>query len=286
MFVVIQEVEIKRPSKGNSKSLEVYESRFTMNGREYCYYRYQKSNECFERPIKKAYRISARESFRKNGKVQQKQVSICTIGYYNVIDWGYWIDDYVKGGLKSKADVLGLTEEELIDMIYEKWQPVVDRIKAEYKQTEEYRVTKEYDHIIKVWSERREAFAKKYGISQDEFDKCYDVYCTLRNPEYLEKIKSDYKARKEYEKQSREYQRSYYDNFNTNYNNDGGSSCGGIFSNNYTHEEKDILKQFYRALSKKYHPDANPDMDTSKQMQLLNRLKSDLGVQLPHHKTQ
>lgn len=278
MFIVIQEIETKKPSKGNSKSLEVYESRFTVDGREYCYYRYRKSDECFERPIKKAYRISARESFRKEGKVRQKQVSICTIGYYSVIDLGEWIDDYVRGGLKAKADGLGITEDELSDMIYEKWQPVVDRIRSEYEQTEEYRVTKEYDRIIKIWSEKRRTFAKKYGVSQDEFDKCYDVYGTLRNPEYLEKIKSDYKAKKEYEKQSREYQRSYYDNFRSNRNSNENSSCAGIFSSNYTGEEKEILKQFYRTLSKKFHPDANPDMDTSKQMQLLNRLKSNWGV--------
>ena len=44
-------------------------------------------------------------------------------------------------------------------------------------------------------------------------------------------------------------------------------------ASNYSEEEKDMLKQFYRVLSKKYHPDANPNTDTSKQMQLLNQLK-------------
>ena len=86
------------------------------------------------------------------------------------------------------------------------------------------------------------------------------------------------KARKEYEKQSQEYQRSYYDNFYSNYSNNKNSSYAGIFSSNYTEEEKKIFKEFYRTLSKKFHPDANPDMDTSRQMKLLNRLKSDWGV--------
>lgn len=35
------------------------------------------------------------------------------------------------------------------------------------------------------------------------------------------------------------------------------------------------MKQFYRELSKKFHPDANPDTDTSQQMQLLNQLKNE-----------
>ena len=278
MFVTIQEIDVKRPSKGNPKRLEVYESRFTMNGEEYCYYRYRKSSECFERPIRKAYRISVRESFRKDGKVRQKQVAICTIGYYDVIDFCEWVGDCVRGGLKVKADALGMTEGQLSDMIYEKWQPVVDQIKKEYMRTEECRVTEENNRIIREWSEKREAFAKKYGVNQDEYDKCYDVFGTLRNPVYLAKIKSDYEARKRYEEKSWEYQRSYYDNFRSNYNNAGNSSYAGTFSSNYTDDDKAILKQFYRALSKKFHPDANPDMDTSKQMQLLNRLKSDWGV--------
>ncbi len=210
MFAVIQEVKTKKPSKGNAKSLETYESSFTAGGMEYCYYRYRKSDDCFERPIRKAYRISVRESFRKDGKVRQKQVSICTICYYDVIEFGDWIGDYVRGDLKAKADILGITEEELTNIIYEKWQPVADQIKAEYEQTEEYRVTKEHDRIIREWTEKREAFSNKYGVDQGEYSRCYDVFGTLRNPEYLEKIKADYKARKEYEKQSQEYQRSYY----------------------------------------------------------------------------
>ena len=54
MFAVIQEVKTKKPSKGNAKSLETYESSFTAGGMEYCYYRYRKSDDCFERPIRKA----------------------------------------------------------------------------------------------------------------------------------------------------------------------------------------------------------------------------------------
>ncbi len=175
MFAVIQEVKTKKPSKGNAKSLETYESSFTAGGMEYCYYRYRKSDDCFERPIRKAYRISVRESFRKDGKVRQKQVSICTICYDDVIEFGDWIGDYVRGDLKAKADILGITEEELTNIIYEKWQPVADQIKAEYEQTEEYRVTKEHDRIIREWTEKREAFSNKYGVDQGEYSRCYDV---------------------------------------------------------------------------------------------------------------
>ena len=39
-----------------------------------------------------------------------------------------------------------------------------------------------------------------------------------------------------------------------------------------------MLKQFYRELCKKYHPDSNQNKDTSQEMQLINRLKEAWGV--------
>lgn len=43
-------------------------------------------------------------------------------------------------------------------------------------------------------------------------------------------------------------------------------------------DDKEMLKQFYSTLSKKFHPDVNPGEDTSKQMQLLNQLKKEWGL--------
>ena len=41
------------------------------------------------------------------------------------------------------SDALGLEESELADLIYTKWQAIVDRIWEEYKQTEEYAARQE-----------------------------------------------------------------------------------------------------------------------------------------------
>ena len=43
-------------------------------------------------------------------------------------------------------------------------------------------------------------------------------------------------------------------------------------------DNKAIFKQFYRTLSKIYHPDSNQGKDTSEEMKVLNQLKSDWGV--------
>lgn len=66
-----------------------------------------------------------------------------------------------------------------------------------------------------------------------------------------------YNQRKNYERHSG-YYKNYYDN--------------------HSDKDKETLKQFYRILSKKFHPDANPDIDTSNQMQLLNQLKLEWGL--------
>ncbi len=271
MFCVIQEVETKTVPAGESKRIEVYESRWTADGKEFCSYEYRNSAERFERPIWKSYRISIHESYRENGKVKKKQTVICTIGYYEVVDWGDWPGDSVVGGLASKADVLGLEESELADLIYTKWQAVVDRIWEEYKQTEEYAVRQENRRIIREHNERVNEFMEKYGVIRSEYNRCYDVFGKLRNPEYLKKIKADYKARKEYERQSRSYYEKYYSNYS------GSGYCENV-SNTYSDDDKEMLKQFYRTLSKKFHPDANPGTDTSKQMQLLNQLKKEWGL--------
>ena len=55
------------------------------------------------------------------------------------------------------------------------------------------------------------------------------------------------------------------------------SYCGTAASN-YNEADKAMLKKFYRTLSKAFHPDSNPDKDTSEEMKMLNRLKSDWGV--------
>lgn len=107
---------------GEPKGIEVYESQWRANGQEFCSYEYCNSAERFERPIRKSYRISIHESFRENGKVRKKQTVICTIGYYDVVDYSDWPGEYVVGGLASKADALGLEESELPDLIYTKWQ--------------------------------------------------------------------------------------------------------------------------------------------------------------------
>lgn len=115
MFCVIQEVEVKTVPAGEPKGFVVDETKVTWDGGVYIKYSYHYASERFERPIRKSYRISVHESYRENGKVKKKQTVICTVGYYDIVDWGGWIGDFIIGGLKAKAEILGLTE----DVLYE-----------------------------------------------------------------------------------------------------------------------------------------------------------------------
>ena len=246
----------------------------SINGQDESHYWHHYSEERFERDIKKAYRITIHESYRENGKVKKKQFGICTVDYYDLAtDW-FCLYDWGNSKIEIAAKELNCSEEEIYSLIEKKLEPIQEQIIEEFKQTEEYKTHEEHEKITTLHAVRKVEFNAKYNLSGNEYDKCYDVFGVLQNPEYLKKIEKDYEARQRYEQESRRYYEEYYNN----YNQDSSSSYGGSISNTYKEEDKAVLKQFYRELSKKFHPDANPDTDTSQQMQLLNQLKQEWGL--------
>ena len=276
MYCVIQEIDKKRKNQnGYPKELKSEYLQMFIRGRDESHYWHTYSNECFEREIRKAFRISIHESYRENGKVKKKQFVICTVDYYDLATEWFSLYDWGNNKIEAAAKELNCSEENIYSLIEKKLQPLQEKIVEEFKQTEEYRVHEEHEKITTLYAANKINFGEKYGVPKDEYDKCYDVFGTLQNPEYLKKIKADYKARQEYERGSSRYYEEYYSNYNQ-YHSD--SSYGNSVSNTHNKEEKETLKQFYRVLSKKFHPDANPETDTSKQMQLLNQLKSEWGL--------
>lgn len=275
MYYVIQVVERKRKNQnGYPKELKSEYMQMSINGQDESHYWHHYSEERFERDIKKAYRITIHESYRENGKVKKKQFGICTVDYYDLAtDW-FCLYDWGNSKIETAAKELNCSEEELYSLIEKKLEPIQEQIIAEFKQTEEYKTHEEHERITTLYAARKVEFNAKYNLSGNEYDKCYDVFGVLQNPEYLKKIEKDYEARQRYEQESRRYYEEYYNN----YNQGSSSGYGGLISNNYKEEDKAVLKQFYRELSKKFHPDANPDTDTSQQMQLLNQLKQDWGL--------
>lgn len=265
---MIQEVERKTESLGSSKSLKVHTTTMTTDGVTEVRYGYSHSDERFTRPIKKAYKISIHKSYRENGKVKKKQYSICTIEYYSIIDYGTWVGDYTIG-LNNKLQQIGITEEKLCELIYDKLDPIVEQIKKEFEGTEEYKAIQEQREIINRYNKTKDEFENLYGYNT--YDYCYDIFGTLRNEDMLNRIKKQYENYQE--QQSR-----YYEDFKSNYNSNqyDFGSLSGSSNKTYSDDEKKYLKKIYKAAAMVLHPDKTGGSDEG--MQFLNKLKEEWNI--------
>ena len=263
IYCIVQKIENKKQDKyGEHKELEVYS--WSINGKVKWSYRY--SNERYERPTKTAYKITLRESHRVNGKVKAKIWTIGTWSYYDLI--GYGVDYYdLKKKIESISEETGISSEKLIDLVYSKVDPLIEQIKAEFKQTEEYKAKQEHEAVLSKYRKDKAAFESKYG--NDTYDYCYDVFGNLRNEEYLEQLKKSYSYQ---EKQRSNYDYSRYQkHFRSNYDN---SSYQQNIGSNYTEEDKVKLKKCFKVLAAKFHPD-NPSGDTEMMQFINDKLKKE-----------
>lgn len=273
MYCVIQEIQNKMaPRQLTSKRIEVNSYTTSFGSTEpYTQYYYSYSSEKFDRPIKTAYKISIHKSFRERGKVKKKQVSICTMGYYDLLDT--CPSDYLRRDtLNKKITELGISEEELWDLVYLKLDPLIEKAIAEFQTTEEYKVKQEQDKIIKAYQNNKKQFESKYGEST--YDRCYDVFGELKNKAYLEEMKKSYETQQQYKSS---YQNEEY----SNYDWSKFSGYFGTVSSNYTSEEKGLIKEIvslgFKAAAKNYHPDINPNLENATELfQKLNDIKDRL----------
>jgi len=153
-----------------------------------------------------------------------------------------------------------------------------ERIKAEFELSEEYATKVKHEEILKVYREAKAAFAQKYGCQPDEYDYVYNVHGKMMNHDYYLKIFQEHNKKRSYRKSER-----------GNYGGGGfdwsKSSAGSDYdfsklfaskSDNYTAEETAMLKNFYKVLSKNFHPDITKG--DGKEMQFLNKLKMSWGI--------
>jgi hypothetical protein len=270
LYCVIQKVQNKKCNPyGGYKELMVDSTTWTMNGISEIHYYYSYGGDRFERPTKEAYKISIHKSYRENGMVKKKQWVICTMNYYALLE--YWPGDCtVKDVLNNKLKEMGITEEELWDMVYIKLQPIIDMVKAKFEATEEYKTKQKHKQITDKYLKDKQEFEKKYG--SDTYDYCYDVFGVLRNEKYLSELESNYKAQQSY----RDNYSSYYNNSQSNHNYDDFSNFFNNKQSTYTDEEREYLKAIYKAAALKLHPDIKKD--NGEGMKFLNKLKDQWGI--------
>lgn len=278
MFCVIQTLQRKKSGVcGDYREYEVSSMTIQFpDGTSKTHYSYYPNYEAgkFERPHTESYKISIHESRREGGKVVKKQCSIATIGYYAFAD-GWALYDYIDRGITKAAEVFGADYETLYAMVERKVQPLVDKIQKEFRKSEEYKARRQREKVEQAHRKAKKKFGERYGIDPDEYDYCYNIFGELMDETYLNQIIRQYERRQE-------ARRSYWSYSGSTYGGGGYSGGSGSYSvppsSTYTGQERDMLKQFYRALTKKYHPDLNPGTDTTAQMQLLNKLKESWGI--------
>ena len=269
MYVVVQTIQRKKPNKGGEyreyevSSMSIQFQDGTAKTHHSYYPRYEAGR--FDRPHLESYKISIHESRRENGKVVKKQCVVGTIDYYSLVEWGLF--DYIDRGISHAVDVFGADYETLYRMVEDKMQPIVDKVKREFHRSPEYKARRQREKLEKAHQKAKKQFGEKYGVDPDEYDYCYNIFGELMDEQYLNRIIQQYEAARSY----RESQRSSYREYRY-------SSYSVPSSSTYSDDDRAVLKKFYRELSKIYHPDLNPGVDTTAQMQVLNRLKEQWGV--------
>lgn len=276
MFVVVQEVSLKKPDPGGEyKEYEVSSTTFSFGGKAKTHYSYYPKYDAgrFERLQRKAYKITLRQSYRENGKVKAKQCVLGTVGYYILAEGKWGLYDYVESGLRRAADMFGDIED-VYELVESKIKPIQQRIQREFRKTEEYKATKERDRLQKRYQKAKADFAKRYGVDEDEYDYCYNVFGEVMNQAHLDEIIQQSAFYSSY----RENSYGNYSYGGEGYSKEHSRSYFNVTPSTYTVEEKRDLKKFYKSLALQFHPDTNPSADSTQTMQLLNKLKDEWGI--------
>jgi hypothetical protein len=271
MYCVIQKVATKKANPyGCYKELLADKTTMTIGSVTRIKYGYKYSRERFERPIKDAYRISIHQSYREGGKIKKKQWVICTMSYYTLLD--SWPGDCIrKSVLETKLLEMGITEKELWELVYEKLDPIIAQVKAEFEKTEEYQAKMLQKKQMKAWLFRKTLFEKSHGVDAYEF--CYDFFNNLMDFDYERELELAFEEKKRKEREQNEQK---YSNYGGNHDHSQYRSYFAPSHSNYTDKEKIMLKKIYRQLSKAFHPDIT--QDDGEIMKLINKLKEGWGI--------
>lgn len=263
---IIKEVQKKIENRfGEPKEIIVDSYEWQSDGERGKSYTYHMSPERFERPIGLAYDIYlVKEKEKENN--QPEEIKVCTIGYYDFVDYNY-SDCISDRRLEAIANEVGESADDLYDIIENQLLPLQDKIRANFRNSPEYQAKVEHERIIENYRKAKRSFSMQYGFQEREYDRCYNVFGQLMDADYLGKLNKIIEEREKDKQQSKKYRKEYYRSRFNDYFSSGSSSV------DYSEEDREILAKFYKVLAKKYHPDANPDVDTSNEMILINKLK-------------
>ena len=127
MFCIIQEIITKRENPpGFPKRLEVtHYATYAEDGTEQIKWGYVYSDECFERPVKKSYKVSVHQSYRdRDGKPRKKEFVLFTVKYYDLATGEFDTYNWGAEKIEKVAAILGVSEEEIYKAVESKIRPL------------------------------------------------------------------------------------------------------------------------------------------------------------------
>lgn len=221
MFCVIQELTTKRENPlGFPKHLEVMqESVQAEDGTKQIKWGYAYSDECFERPVKKSYKVSVHQSYRdKDGKPRKKEFVLFTVKYYDLATGEFDTYNWGAEKIEKVAITLGVSEEEIYKAVESKIRPLELELQEEFQQTEESQTYRKNLKTVLEYERRKRQFNMEYMLedNDDGYDYCYDVFGKLRNPVMLKQIQKEYKERRREEKEQQKKFEEWFRGYNWN----------------------------------------------------------------------
>lgn len=260
MYCVIQKLKVKSPSSISFiKNINVV----THDNDVVTTYGYETVEE--ELKSYTRYKISLHESYREDGVIKKRQYYIITIDALDLAYYGYYpVEDLVsKEKLEYIKKQTSKTNEEIEEIFRSKVEPLTNKMKQCLEQKELYKTHQRHLETLSYYRMKKCDFEKVYGVGT--YNQCYNIFGTLMNYDRLQELKSIKREREEQERSYQNYKNSnYWNNFNSYFNKQ---------SSNYTEQETKLLKEAFKLLAKKYHPDKNPDNDTTEIMAAINNLK-------------
>ena len=161
MFCVIQEIITKRENPpGFPKRLEVtHYATYAEDGTEQIKWGYAYSDECFERPVKKSYKVSVHQSYRdKDGKPKKKEFVLFTVKYYDLATGEFDTYNWGVDKIEKVAAILGVSEEEIYKAVESKIRPLELELQEEFQQTEESQTYRRNLRIVLEYERKKRQF--------------------------------------------------------------------------------------------------------------------------------
>lgn len=260
MFVSVQIKKRKQPDKkGAPLRIELVESQETH------YYDFKWSDERFTRDNLDVYQFRLNHSYRANGQVKKRQWNICSLTYYDIATLQTVESEKLEMRIEALALETNTEAATLWQLLFNKLHPLQTKIVTEFEASQEYKVNKRNQQLVQAHQQRKADFDKLYDLHGfNRYNRCFDFYGTLRNPDYLELLKE--KAEK---KRQQEKQRAYEEQ----------SRCNRLKNMSvlaaFNDSERAMLKEIYRMASKKFHPDVG---GSEEKMKFLTQLKEQWGL--------